>query len=50
MHNTILRVLTPDKTAYEMRQNTQHNYVDPFTLDISPDVKRLSNFIESINK
>lgn len=49
-HNTILKVLTPDRTAYEMRANTQVNFVDPFTFDITVDVTRLKAFIRQQNQ
>jgi len=49
-HNTILRVLTPDRTAHEMRANTQVNFIDPFSFDISVDVARLKAFIRKKNQ
>lgn len=48
-HNTLLRVLTPDQTAYEMRAKSQAHHIDPFTFDVSVDTSRLSNFIIAKN-
>lgn len=48
-HNTLLKVLTPDRTAHEMRTNTHAHFVDPFSLDISVDVARLKAFIRQKN-
>ena len=41
-HNTYERVVNPDLTASEMRKNTYSNYIDCFTMDISEEVRRLS--------
>jgi hypothetical protein len=49
-HNSLLRVMTPDKTAHEMRMNTQANPVDPFSFDITVDVARLTRFIREQNQ
>lgn len=49
-HNTILRVLTPDKTGYEMRMNTQSSPLNPFDFNIDNDVKRLKEFIKETNE
>lgn len=49
-HNTIYRVMAPDKTAAEMRENTAVNLVDPFSFDVSDDTKKLQDFITKSNQ
>jgi hypothetical protein len=49
-HNNLMRVLTPDRTAYEMRVNTQKHFVDPFALDVTLDAYRLQEFINRQNQ
>ncbi len=44
-HNEYSKVVNPDKTAYEMRQATYIDNVDPYTIDISKDVKKLEDKI-----
>jgi hypothetical protein len=52
-HNSLLRVYTPDKTGYEMRVKSQQSVaisnLDPFTIDLSNDIKLLKEFIDSKN-
>jgi hypothetical protein len=44
-HSNIFRVMTPDKTAAEMRENTQRSYLDPYTFNVSKEVDKLKKFI-----
>lgn len=46
-HNTIQKVVRPDQTAFEYRQKLD---VDPWTIDIDSEIKRLSSEIERRNK
>lgn len=48
-HNTLERVISPDLTAYEMRRNSHAYNVNPFTFDISSEVKKLSDYIKDKN-
>jgi glycosyltransferase involved in cell wall biosynthesis len=45
-HNHLFRVLSPDKTAHEMRVNSHQHNLDPFTLDVSNDVERMKIFLQ----
>ena len=47
LHRTVDAVLSPDQTAAEMRKNSWSTPVNCWTLDISKDVERLKNEIES---
>jgi hypothetical protein len=38
MHNTLEKVVTPDRTALEMRQKSFSQNLNPFTFDISKEV------------
>ena len=49
-HNTIYKVMAPDKTAAEMRMNTAVNPIDPFSFDVSSDIKKLQDFIKKTNQ
>ena len=40
-HNTVEKVMNPDQTALEYRQNSWANPVDPFTIDISKYLEKL---------
>ena len=42
-HNTYEKVINPDKTAQNMRINSQNNYIDCFTMDISEEIEKLQN-------
>jgi len=48
-HNSLIKVLTPDKTAAEMRANSAKFRLDPFTFDVSVDTTRLLRFIRDKN-
>jgi len=45
MHNTLEKVVTPDKTASEMRQKSFSQNLNPFTFDISKEVNIIKNKI-----
>ena len=45
MHNTIEKVMSPDKTASEMRQKSFSQNLNPFTFDISKEVNIIKNKI-----
>jgi hypothetical protein len=47
LHNEISKIMVPDETAYEMRLNTGNNYVDPLKLDVSKDIEKLKQKIET---
>jgi hypothetical protein len=49
-HDTIFKVMAPDRTAAEMRANTYANPIDPFTIDITDSVQRLKNYIDFKNE
>ena len=49
-HSSVERVMTPDRTAAEMRAKSWANPVDPFTFDISREVELLKKHIEEKNK
>ncbi len=40
-HNTIEKVMAPDETAQQMRENSWRRSIDPFTIDISKDLEKL---------
>jgi hypothetical protein len=42
-HNTIEKVMAPDETAQQMRENSWRHSVDPFTVDISKDLEKLKS-------
>lgn len=44
-HSSLERVVNPDKTAADMRQNTRENPADPWTQDISKEVRLLNEKI-----
>jgi hypothetical protein len=46
-HRTVLHVQSPDQTAIEMRQNSWRSNFDCWGIDISKDVERVKNEIES---
>tara|TARA_R110002020_G_scaffold55309_1_gene153526 strand:+ start:9660 stop:10391 length:732 start_codon:yes stop_codon:yes gene_type:complete len=46
-HSSLERVVNPDETAAEMRKNTWENPADPWTQDISKEVKSLNEKITS---
>lgn len=45
MHNTLEKVVAPDKTASEMRQKSFSQNLNPFTFDISKEVNIIKNKI-----
>lgn len=45
MHNTIEKAMSPDKTAFEMRQKSFSQNLNPFTFDISKEVAIIKNKI-----
>ena len=49
-HDTLMKVVSPDITAYEMRANSQKHSVDPFKHDVSQDVEKLKNYIFDRNR
>ena len=46
-HNTLEKVISPDRVAFQMRENTQLNYVDGWSVDISQEVKKINAEIAS---
>ena len=46
-HNTLEKVVSPDRVALQMRENTQLNYVDGWSIDISEEVGRINAKITS---
>ena len=46
-HNTLVKVISPDRVAFQMRENTQLNYVDGWSVDISQEVKKINAEIAS---
>jgi len=46
-HSTIEKIINPDQTAFEMRQNTHAHPIDPWTIDISKEVDSLNEQITS---
>jgi hypothetical protein len=44
-HNNIINIINPDLTAHEMRVNTNNNYVNPYTFDVSNEVQKLKYII-----
>jgi hypothetical protein len=46
-HRTVFHVQSPDQTAMEMRQNSWRSNFDCWGIDISKDVERVQNAIES---
>ena len=46
-HKTVELVRSPDRTAIEMRQNSWRSNFDCWNIDISSDVERVKNEIES---
>lgn len=46
-HNTIQKVCSPDRTAAEMRANTQKNYLDPFSFDISKEANLFRGYLRN---
>ena len=49
-HNSIDKVMNPDLTAREMRNNSSLNYVDPFTINIENESMLLQKFIKNYEK
>lgn len=47
-HNTVFKVLSPDKTAHEMRMNSNAHALNPFTFDVDKDILKLKNYIEKV--
>jgi len=45
-HSNIFNIMSPDLTAYEMRANSREHPMDPFTIDVSNDVRKLKEAIE----
>jgi len=45
MHNTLSKVMSPDKTAFEMRQKSFSQNLNPFTFDISKQVSIIKHEI-----
>ncbi len=45
MHNTLEKVMSPDRTAFEMRQASFSQNINPFTFDISREVSIIKNKI-----
>jgi glycosyltransferase involved in cell wall biosynthesis len=45
MHNTLEKVMSPDRTAFEMRQASFSQKINPFTFDISREVSIIKNKI-----
>ena len=45
MHNTLEKVMAPDRTASEMRQKSFSQNLNPFTFDISKEVTIIKNKI-----
>jgi hypothetical protein len=48
-HNTIFKVISPDITAAEMRMNSYHNNIDPFSWNVDKDIEKLKDFINKKN-
>ena len=46
-HNTLEKVISPDRVANQMRENTKLNYVDGWSVDISEEVGRINAKITS---
>ena len=46
-HNTLEKVISPDRVAIQMRENTKLNYVDGWSVDISEEVGRINAKITS---
>ena len=46
-HSTIFAVMSPDLTAYEMRQNSAKHFVDCTSYPIEEDTSKLKNYIEN---
>jgi len=40
-HNTIEKVMSPDETAQQMRENSWRDNVDPFSINIEKDLEKL---------
>jgi hypothetical protein len=40
-HNTVEKVMCPDETAQQMRENSWANKMDPFSIDIQKDLDKL---------
>ena len=40
-HNTIEKVMSPDETAQQMRENSWRDKVDPFSINIEKDLEKL---------
>ena len=49
LHRTVELVINPDTTAFEMRANTYENFIDPFSFDVTKEVKKLKEKINEIN-
>lgn len=41
LHETLEQVVNPDQTSAEMRTNTYSDNINPWTIDISKDIKKL---------
>ena len=50
LHNTYEKVISPDQTAYEMRQLTYRNRQDWKEFDISPYVEKLQNYMDKTSQ
>lgn len=46
-HSNLFRVMSPDRTASDMRANTQKSYINPYTFDVSKGVRKLKDYIEN---
>ena len=44
-HNTIEKVMSPDETAQQMRENSWRDNVDPFSINIEKDLEKLRKFL-----
>jgi hypothetical protein len=49
-HQTVDKVINTDDVAKQMRQKCWSSYIDPWTLDINPDIQKLQKAIDAERK